>query len=307
MFDVRATVLVCSVGYLLTGCAGPSTSTVGEGARCQVNADCEAGLYCGGGICRRAPTETVRDGGSDAMEDAAPPPEEPCNGRDDDGDGVVDEGCTCTPGTTQPCYPAPYPPEGCTEGSQQCTTGGSWGPCEGYEQPGEGRSKCCLALDGADEPLFEQLDKCMAAWPSDAIPGCHGVVGWMPTHPDCTFTRSNASTGGEFVDRGAGGIALANVEAGRMAARQNAMMDFGVAAEDIVAERVPDIIVVGEPNCYPGGRAHAWGAFLYKKDDGSVGEVVYLYVGNCQNGCDDEAFLRLAEPVQACAPGTIPI
>ncbi len=280
----------CSGGlvlWVLGGCAGSTDTIVGG---------------------RTVPDAGTMDGSEaddGAMDATPPPPEEPCNGRDDDGDGQVDEGCACTPGTSQSCYPMLYPPEGCMEGTQQCSAAGTWGACEGYQTPGDGRSKCCLALDGSDEPIFEQLDKCMTAWPSDTIPGCRGVAGWMPMHPDCTFTHASASTGHEYVDRDAGGIHMANVEAGRMAARNNALMDFGIAADDIVYERTPDIVVVGEEGCWPGGRAHAWGSFLYKKADGSVGEVVYLYVGNCESGCDDEAFLRLSEPVQACAPGTI--
>ncbi len=30
---------------------------------------------------------------------------EVCNGFDDNGDGVVDEGCQCTAGSTRECYP----------------------------------------------------------------------------------------------------------------------------------------------------------------------------------------------------------
>src|SRR5439155_16751356 len=72
--------------------------------------------------CHRAGTQSVvgadaavaphPDAGTDTAAtpdlaiEKAPPAVELCgNGLDDDGDGMVDEGCICTPGTTQDCFP----------------------------------------------------------------------------------------------------------------------------------------------------------------------------------------------------------
>jgi hypothetical protein len=68
------------------------------------------------------------------------------NGADDDGDGLVDEFCPCTPGTTQRCFFGAASARGvgaCVEGTQRCESKGEfaqWGPCEGAVSP---RTETC--------------------------------------------------------------------------------------------------------------------------------------------------------------------
>ncbi len=53
---------------------------------------------------------------------------------DNNCDGIVDEGCSCTPGTVQACFkgdPSFARTAGCYPGTQVCSEQGSWGPCEG--------------------------------------------------------------------------------------------------------------------------------------------------------------------------------
>ncbi|MBW2731313.1 MAG: hypothetical protein JRH20_02910 [Deltaproteobacteria bacterium] len=63
------------------------------------------------------------------------------NGLDDDGDGKVDEGCACTQGDEQACYPAPALTKdvgACHAGIQQCAPTeefASWGECIGAVTP----------------------------------------------------------------------------------------------------------------------------------------------------------------------------
>jgi FG-GAP-like repeat len=69
-----------------------------------------------------------------SLETTLPPPAyapEPCNGFDDDGDGRVDEGCTCTPGQVQACYPwkEGEAPVCAPAGQQDCSAAGIWGNC----------------------------------------------------------------------------------------------------------------------------------------------------------------------------------
>jgi hypothetical protein len=55
-------------------------------------------------------------------------------GFDDDCNGVVDEGCACTPGTAQGCFagdPSYYGTPGCFAGVQHCSATGAWGACVG--------------------------------------------------------------------------------------------------------------------------------------------------------------------------------
>ena len=59
------------------------------------------------------------------------PSTELCNGVDDDGDGRVDEGCGCSVGVEQSCYPGPAALAGvgvCLLGRQMCLDTGTEEP-----------------------------------------------------------------------------------------------------------------------------------------------------------------------------------
>ncbi|MCC6214370.1 MAG: hypothetical protein IT376_05845 [Polyangiaceae bacterium] len=86
------------------------------------------------------------------------PTSEQCNQLDDDGNGLVDEGCTCQDSTTQPCWlgaPERRSQGACRDGVQACTLVGefsTWGPCVGAvlpsgEVPGNAIDEDC---DGED-------------------------------------------------------------------------------------------------------------------------------------------------------------
>lgn len=101
-----------------------------------------------------------------------PPALELCNGFDDNGNGQVDEGCTCTPGTKAACFTGPAAKAGvglCTQGTRACVGDvdaefGTWGPCTGSVLPapelcGNGLDEDCdgkdlpCAPDGGSPPL----------------------------------------------------------------------------------------------------------------------------------------------------------
>ena len=95
----------------------------------------------------------------DGGDDPDAPVTEICNGLDDDGDGRVDEGCGCSTGDTQSCYPGDAALGGvgtCTLGTQTCievsAEFGEWGPCVGAAPP---EAETC---DGRDNDCDGVLD-----------------------------------------------------------------------------------------------------------------------------------------------------
>ncbi|MCC6216529.1 MAG: hypothetical protein IT376_16825 [Polyangiaceae bacterium] len=89
-------------------------------------------------------TACAIDGGSGTVDPTQyTPTAEACgNGLDDDQNGFVDEGCTCSVGATQACYSGVPPLAGvgaCARGTQTCQISGEfgqWGPCAGSGAPG---------------------------------------------------------------------------------------------------------------------------------------------------------------------------
>ncbi len=60
------------------------------------------------------------------------------NGADDDCDGMVDEGCACSPGAVQSCFAGPPGRRrvgACVDGAQSCGSSGVWNPCHGGVLP----------------------------------------------------------------------------------------------------------------------------------------------------------------------------
>ena len=112
-------------------------------------------ISCGKGSC----TVTV-DGCSggvvpECMPLPPPSPVETCDGTDDNCDGQIDEGCTCTDGSTQPCYSGGAATKGvgeCKAGTQTCA-GGAWGACVGEVLPAD------ESCNGKDDDCDGQTDE----------------------------------------------------------------------------------------------------------------------------------------------------
>ncbi|RLB65976.1 MAG: hypothetical protein DRI90_00640, partial [Deltaproteobacteria bacterium] len=82
---------------------------------------------------------------------------ETCEGTDDDCDGQVDEGCSCTNGNTQSCYTAAPSTQNvgeCQDGSQTCAAG-LWDPCSGDVTP---VTETCDGLDNDCDGTSDEGD-----------------------------------------------------------------------------------------------------------------------------------------------------
>ena len=111
---------------------------------------------------------------------------EDCNQVDDNCNGLVDEGCVCSPKTTQPCYAGTPSTRGkgrCQDGIQNCQRG-FWGSCEGstsqrQEECNGEDDDCNGVIDDPEKliapPCEKRLGVCLGA-----VKRCGGVRGWLP-------------------------------------------------------------------------------------------------------------------------------
>ncbi|MBK9265760.1 MAG: hypothetical protein IPM54_38980 [Polyangiaceae bacterium] len=118
-----------------------------------------APITCGMGICQ-VTVSGCDDGMIPSCEPGPADPAETCNGADDNCDGQIDEGCSCTDGQTQSCYSGGEATKDvgeCKSGTQTCV-GGQWGACEGEVLPS---TEVCDALDndcnGSSDDAFTDL------------------------------------------------------------------------------------------------------------------------------------------------------
>ncbi|MBO6934093.1 MAG: lamin tail domain-containing protein [Deltaproteobacteria bacterium] len=136
------------------------------------------------GVCAGAVARCGADGflscdatdyGSDYEAD-----ETACDGLDNDCDGTQDEGCSCSPGDTQPCG---LDEGACMPGTQTCTAEATWGACEGDVGP---MGETCDGLDNdcdgaADEPGELTAPDCplQQGVCAGSKRACGGAAGWI--------------------------------------------------------------------------------------------------------------------------------
>jgi hypothetical protein len=145
---------------------------------------------CGQGVCQTS-VETCADGMPQTCVPLMPPdPTEDCDGSDDDCDGMVDEGCTCINGQTQPCYTGPNGTQNvgvCVGGTQTCA-GGQWGACNGQVTPG---GESC---DTIDQDCDGNVNEGTCNLPN-SISSCAGgacsITGCNPGYSNCDASQTN--------------------------------------------------------------------------------------------------------------------
>lgn len=146
------------------------------------------------GVCQPG-SEQCGAGGWLGCQGTVSPGVEICDGLNNDCDFAVDEGldeCQCAAGETQGCYSGPEGTEGvgiCRGGNQECTDGGTFGPCEGEVRPGI--EACNLVDDDCDGRPDEDTGGAMC---SVGVGACR-QVGVLRCPPDSMELRCDAEAG----------------------------------------------------------------------------------------------------------------
>jgi len=173
-----------SAGKLNSGGKGGTGGSSGG-----TGASGSGGSLAGAGIGGSAGQAQGGGGGTDPDDPLFGDKELCDDGLDNNRDGKVDEGCDCTPGTTEPCYlgkPSELGPgSACKSGTHTCISKGGefgeWGPCEGSVLPTSQES-----CNGVDDNCNNKTDEGCECIPGDKAPCGPDIPPCKPGEKTCT-------------------------------------------------------------------------------------------------------------------------
>ncbi|WP_438019177.1 MopE-related protein [Sorangium sp. So ce315] len=155
-------------------------------------------------------SDLLEEPGAEEVAAACVPAPEVCDGRDNDCDGVADEGCACVEGQQRSCYSGPQGTLGvgvCTAGVQVCSRS-AWGPCTGERTPAP---ETCNLLDDdcdgqTDESTCPEGTVCAAVLTADMTSppegwSFNGTAFWDPDTRTGVLTEARRQQAGTIVYR----------------------------------------------------------------------------------------------------------
>ncbi|MBN1771619.1 MAG: hypothetical protein JXB32_10175 [Deltaproteobacteria bacterium] len=181
-----------------TTCAAPDEVCNGADDDCDTTPD--NGFACVLGASQGCSTGCGSTGtqacGAACDWDACVPPDEACNGADDDCDTVADNGFECAAGTTRGCTTS------CdTAGTQTCDAGCAWGECVAPAESCNGRDDDCdTVADNGFDCVLGSLTACTTSCGSTGLGACTlactapGATDCLPPAESCNAEDDDCDT-----------------------------------------------------------------------------------------------------------------